>query len=400
MVSTLSASNTTSSSTKENHRHHQRTSILFPISRTLAGPSCSVYSIGIIFIIVIITFTFRRLNNLLPLSQTEVYSIYAYNSFHDKSNNPNNLNCQILKNNIVECIPFQCKHLRSSDTPTDNLELPIGVRHINLSNTLNMVVYGPGELISDTIIQMKQTFCPGEIVLKLKEAKALNKRINLLDIGSNIGSCVLLALDMGHYATSIEPMQLNIRLMKESIRLSDFSKTGSLTIYPIAASNKNSEITLIKEYNNSGNNIIINDDNHEQINKQTISSSYRKFGSYPEIRNAEFDIERICTIRLDELAQIKPENFIPDIIKIDVQGHEFLVFEGMKNILQKRTAQYIFSEVWPALLRKKNQNPVDMYSIAINANYRLKAKQKEVTSLEQWKELCNTDNGFDIELFY
>lgn len=66
------------------------------------------------------------------------------------------------------------------------------------------------------------------------------------------------------------------------------------------------------------------------------------------------DIEEI-TVKLKTLDEIIPENEIIDFIKIDVEGAEFCVLKGGKNLLKKISLLYYLNlEKAPAIIMAQN----------------------------------------------
>lgn len=119
------------------------------------------------------------------------------------------------------------------------------------------------------------------------------------DIGGNIGYHTVAFASMAKEVHSFEPNDRNYLLLeKNTVHLSN------VITYHLAASNTEGD-AFISDYDTS------------------------KPGNYGECMMA--DSGQPCkTIRLDDL-----DLPLPDVIKIDVEGHELKVFQGMQNIVSK-----------------------------------------------------------------
>jgi FkbM family methyltransferase len=317
----------------------------------------------------------RSITSSVPLFPTTSPGLYS-NASARFSRFLTSLQCEPVSDAADICTPDHC-----SGVPQRPLLTPSHYRARNLSATLTMAVYPVGELISDDIVKNGKPYCPDRIMGSLQEAAREGRVLRFLDIGSNIGSCALLAASLGHEAISVEPMSSNVRLIEMSARLSSFPATGRLTILPVAAAAKKELQVLLKEKKNSGNNIVM----------RSADVDMKRFGSFGG--DAEYETpEIICSVPLDILLHIRPDLFRPDLIKLDVQGHEPEALQGMRSVLKQRTARLLVTEVWPMLLRKKGTDLDALFTIAAEAGYQIEG----VPSLEVWRSRCEPDNAFDV----
>tara|TARA_S200000501_G_scaffold364734_1_gene397292 strand:+ start:83 stop:922 length:840 start_codon:yes stop_codon:yes gene_type:complete len=152
-----------------------------------------------------------------------------------------------------------------------------------------------------------------------------NKEDKLLDIGANIGLYSLYAAFKGINVISVEPDALNYALLNLNIRLNKFG--NKITPYCIAIHNK----TKLSKFNISSdewggalnsfdNNLDFKGDEYKPIHTQVV------FGT-----------------SLDSLENSLP--FIPNHLKVDVDGNEYLILLGARGFLQKKSLKSILIEL-------------------------------------------------------
>jgi FkbM family methyltransferase len=142
----------------------------------------------------------------------------------------------------------------------------------------------------------------------------------VLDIGANCGYFSLLAASRGARAYAFEPLQRNLRLLHASVALNRFEG-----IEIMAAAASDSPRTLV------------------------IGASYTN-GIVAEPRN-----EIQAALAADYVAAVCVDDVIPgdeavSLIKIDVEGHEYLALAGASRTIRKHRP-VIISEFAPAALK-------------------------------------------------
>ena len=160
----------------------------------------------------------------------------------------------------------------------------------------------------------------------------LKKGMNVINIGANIGYFTLLAArEVGPDGKvfAFEPFPQTVELLKKNILISGFE---NVIIESKAVSNKTDFATLLT----GGSSL------HNFISK-------KKFPQLTEIK--------VPTITVDEF--LKHKNINIDLILIDAEGQESLIFEGMKNTLQSQNLEVIF-EFNPFTLEFSDTNPNDL----------------------------------------
>ena len=155
--------------------------------------------------------------------------------------------------------------------------------------------------------------------------KKIKKKFIFLDIGANIGIYSLYAATHKHNVISVEPEFSNFFMLNANIR--DNNLAPNMTAYPISLYNK-SEIA------------------HLHIRYGTLGASSNSFeqpiGQTGELFDAIFKQGSI-SITTDQL--LSKLNLQPNYIKIDVDGHELPIVEGMVKTLKLQSLQSILIEL-------------------------------------------------------
>lgn len=124
----------------------------------------------------------------------------------------------------------------------------------------------------------------------------------IYDIGANIGVHTVAFAEKGKHVYAFEPNKLNYKLLK--LNTIDYD---NVSLYETAIS-KDAGITHIEEF------------------------SLTNIGNYGECRIVD-DGQECTKISIDELVRAK-ELQPPSLIKIDVEGHEWEVFQGMSETVK------------------------------------------------------------------
>lgn len=151
------------------------------------------------------------------------------------------------------------------------------------------------------------------------------------DIGANIGFYSLSLRNNFRRVYAVEPVPTNIRRLKRRLSMR-FAR--NVRVVPLALSDKNGKSTFY-----------INSDSRNMINNLSASSLFEKF----EFRSCDHAPDRtyagspisVETMTFDTLLS-EPT---ADLVKIDVEGAEFLVLEGMRESFTKRKVGHILVEL-------------------------------------------------------
>ena len=168
------------------------------------------------------------------------------------------------------------------------------------------------------------------------------------DVGANIGFYSLLLRHNFRRVYAVEPVPSNIGRLKRRLSIR-FVK--NVRLVPIALSDKNGKATFY-----------VNSDSRTMINNLSASSLFEKF----EFRSCDHAPDRtyagspitVETMTFDSLLS-EPT---ADLVKIDVEGAEFLVLEGMKESLARQRVRHILVELHNRDRRKELE-------VILNSNF-------------------------------
>ena len=139
---------------------------------------------------------------------------------------------------------------------------------------------------------------------------ALKPRSTVLDIGANIGIYTLLAAKRGAHVFAIEADPENARMLRRNVQLNGFS--GRVTVYEIAASDRERTLTLYRNPANSG------------------GTSIRDNG----LQSLMVTARTVDSLTLPPL----------DICKMDIEGAEQSALLGMRNTIARSPAMKLLIE--------------------------------------------------------
>jgi Methyltransferase FkbM domain len=268
---------------------------------------------------------------------------------------------------------------------------------MNLKDGIKMMASSdPKEVIAFHMKSTQEVVCPAELIEELTIAKNEGRHEVLLDIGSNIGSCAVIALKLGHSVLAFEPGAENVHLWRENILLNrdlypkhEAGEPRQFAILlPYAVAEKVSELALLLDPANAGNAMVldlsrgksIDDyfpgfvvDQANMIEKVCILSVdwlYTTLRRYDKAQGPQraralssTDADEQWAGAIDPGSGILPLAGISryldatSIIKIDIQGHEFKAFKGMAKFLKDQTKSYI--------RRKEAENGGKQYEMAL-----------------------------------
>ena len=169
---------------------------------------------------------------------------------------------------------------------------------------------------------------------EIKFIKSISfKGMKVIDIGANIGYyTTLLSQEAGDKGLilAIEPDLESFKYLSRSI---NSLENKNVLSFPIAASNLRQKLPLYISKDNRGDNRLYQN-------------------------NQKRDHFLVDCLTIDELSfQTKIESF--DLIKIDVQGYEPKVFQGMKKTIRSSKNLTILTEFWPKGIIQAGESPVN-----------------------------------------
>lgn len=200
--------------------------------------------------------------------------------------------------------------------------------------------------IDRTILSKNVRWPPFDQVPKDIEAKLV------LDVGANVGDVTLAALKTysGCRVICFEPVDATFEVLKQ--RLAPYA--DRVTIFREALSSKNGQSEINITNFHGANSIMTQSKMHLSLN--------------PHIR--EIGKQKISLARLDDISKQFPDQKI-DIMKIDVEGHEYDVIMGGRDFISSNV-DTIIAET--SLMRDSSwerQSIVDVFSLLGEMGFRL-----------------------------
>jgi len=158
----------------------------------------------------------------------------------------------------------------------------------------------------------------------------------VFDIGANVGYYTLMAARLTGGKGSIysfEPVRANYKLLLRSIEANGYS---NVTVIPRAISNQEGSVRLHLDRDNFG--------------------GHSLSGKNMPVTVNSVDVE---TTTLDHFVENEPGIDRVDLIKIDAQGAEGLIFEGAERTLRENDLG-IMMEFWPFGLENVGTDPMEL----------------------------------------
>tara|TARA_B100000287_G_C20438662_1_gene704659 strand:- start:11 stop:850 length:840 start_codon:yes stop_codon:yes gene_type:complete len=150
---------------------------------------------------------------------------------------------------------------------------------------------------------------------------------SLIDVGANIGLYSLYAAKKNHKVYAFEPESLNFACL--NLNIFDNNLNNKINAYPIAINDENKisslNLTSLK-FGGSGNSF-----------DRNITDSGANFEPIYNQGSISFSLDQIS----------ENLNFFPEHIKIDVDGNELKVINGMSNLLRNAQLKSICIELNP-----------------------------------------------------
>jgi len=169
----------------------------------------------------------------------------------------------------------------------------------------------------------------------------------LLDIGANIGKITLpvMGLFEPHTVISIEPVSKNMDALCMGANLNGWMGHPNLILVEAAMSDNDGSLQIFVPDGREDNAALSSD------------------ASVANLNGIGQHAETIQTISGDEF--LRTGKFTPDVIKIDVQGHELHVLKGLKNYLKSAQRTLVIAESDPKLMKKSGVDPKDVFDLMV-----------------------------------
>ncbi|KKN07275.1 hypothetical protein LCGC14_1068770 [marine sediment metagenome] len=207
--------------------------------------------------------------------------------------------------------------------------------------------------------------------------KIIKKGMIVLDIGANIGYYTVQAATLVGSKGKVfafEPELENYSLLVKNIKANSYNN-----IIPVqkAVSDKAGKTNLFLCEENKGDHRIFDSD----VDRNSIE---------------------VETTRLDDFF---PDNEHIDVIKMDIQGSEYLALLGMERIIKRNKRLIIISEFSPYLLKRCGFSAEQFLNLIINLGFKLqyineKKRRIESATPDNLIKMCDENKLYDYVSLY
>lgn len=160
-----------------------------------------------------------------------------------------------------------------------------------------------------------------------------------VDVGANIGYFSLLAARLPNvHVLAYEPSPRELKRFYANMLLND--PQGTITIYPFGLSNEDCVLPLH-----------LSGDANPTMNSVADLSSFMKYVETVDCHFAPFD-KLVSPLQLDQVR----------LVKIDVEGYELSVLDGIASIMDKMPNATFVVEISPSFLEKLGRNAAEIYA--------------------------------------
>jgi len=203
----------------------------------------------------------------------------------------------------------------------------------------------------------------------------LHDKMTIIDIGANLGFYALLEASMTSDDTrifAIEPSPRNVSILRENIRINNLE--GKIKVFELG----------ISDYVGSSIFYLEDKSNRHHIDKF-------KMGSVKSNNSIEIQVTTV-----DEFCK---EHMIDEInlLRLDVEGHEYAVIDGAHEILSRSKNCIIFMELHPKVLFKLGKSPESLLEDLRHLGFKCIAvcgsTKNKILKMPEWNYLINNLNS-------
>jgi FkbM family methyltransferase len=176
--------------------------------------------------------------------------------------------------------------------------------------------------------------------------------MTVVDIGANTGYYTILAATIvgaSGRVLAFEPSPENAEILKRNIGLNGL---GNVVVEESAVTASAGEATLYLCSINAGDHRIYNGKDDDFYNAGRRRSTLH-----------------VKAVSLD--GYLDPRGARVDLIKMDVQGAEYVALQGMKRTLAENEAVILMTEYWPHGLERSGARPEDFLSELVQLGFRI-----------------------------
>lgn len=190
----------------------------------------------------------------------------------------------------------------------------------------------------------------------------LENGMTVIDIGANIGYYTIIAgkrIGGNGKVLAFEPEENNFSLLTRNISL---NKLDNVSVFKVALANKTGEESLYLDNDNKG---------HHSLSSQKSKT------------------EKRVLVRTDTLDSIleKYGSHKVDLIKMDIEGAEFLALEGMAKTLAINPELILFTEFYPQAIRRLGRSPLQFLKNLVKSGFFLSEIDENKKCLKKIEDL-------------
>lgn len=219
--------------------------------------------------------------------------------------------------------------------------LPSGGRTTNTKVRGVGVSYVSWASKPESSIPSLRAYPPVRVMSKFK------RPATLLDIGANIGKITFptMALLEPHTVIAVEPVRKNMDALCMGANLNGWNGHPNLILVEAAMSDNDGDMKIFVPDGREDNAALSSDAATANVHVSQHA-------------------ETIHTVSGDKF--LAAGGFEPDVIKIDVQGHELFVLKGLTRYLARAKRTLVIAESDPKLMKNSGVDPADVYDLMVN----------------------------------
>ena len=231
----------------------------------------------------------------------------------------------------------------------------------NRGNKFTIEVYSENDIVSNAVqAEGWETAKIEALVSHFQEYSTSNgiplSNLTFIDIGANIGWLSFNMAALGVNVLAFEPMESNIKLFKNTLRLKKNIESGissRITLYEHGLGTKDETCFVYSDNENIG-------DGHIQCVEQ--ESDLKMKANY-SVRG------RVPLKRLDDVVNTEGMHIVA--VKMDTEGYEGSILEGGAQVLLHGGIEKIITEFQPEVIIEKGGDPVGFMKTVMNAGYKV-----------------------------
>jgi FkbM family methyltransferase len=178
----------------------------------------------------------------------------------------------------------------------------------------------------------------------------ITSKSSFLDIGANVGYYTVLAASVNRNCCiySFEPSPTTYQILSENVIENQLS---NVRIYQLALNDKDGELKF---------NI---------YEDQALNSPSTEVIEHPFYKNGPKQVISVQSVRLDDFFSEHHLHW-PEIVKLDVEGFEYFVLQGAKNLLSSLNPPILLCEVQPLWMKRFGLSPSNLFEYVEKFGYK------------------------------